>query len=105
MRDLLHHIHGVDPVAADEAPRVGDEAADVPGMEHSLHGQDIYTGTDTTDKDTNTPTEDTKHWLNKKLLKSLTIKELDLNKERKIKLPFCEIISLFSSPAFGSLFS
>ena len=52
MRDLLHHIHGVDPVAADEAPRVGDEAADVPGMEHSLHGQDIYTGTDTTDKDT-----------------------------------------------------
>ena len=45
MRDLLHHVYGVDPVAADKASRVGDEAADVPGKKHSLHGQDNCTDT------------------------------------------------------------
>ena len=40
---LLHHIHGVDPVAADEAPRVGCKAADVPDNQRSLHGLDLCT--------------------------------------------------------------
>ena len=45
MRDLLHNIDSVDPVAADESPRVGDQAPDIPDKEHSLHGQDICTNT------------------------------------------------------------
>ena len=45
MRDLLHHIDSVDPVAADEASGVGNQAPDIPDKEHSLHGQDICTNT------------------------------------------------------------
>ena len=62
MRDLLHHIHSVDPVAADEASWVGDEAADVPGKEHSLHGQDNCTGT------THHHQQVTKHFLLKDII-------------------------------------